>query len=56
MEAFHCVETLKTAMDFYGKPEIFNSDQGEPIHQLGVCGGTPGSWHSDQPGRIGMMF
>ena len=28
MDAFHCVETLKTAMDFYGKPEIFNSDQG----------------------------
>ena len=28
MDAFHCVETLKTAMDSYGKPEIFNSDQG----------------------------
>ena len=28
MNAFHCVETLKTAVDSYGKPEIFNSDQG----------------------------
>ena len=28
MDAFHCVETLKTAIDFYGKPEIFNSDHG----------------------------
>ena len=28
MDAFHCVETLKTAMGFYGKSEIFNSDQG----------------------------
>ena len=27
MDAFHCVETLKMAVDSYGKPEIFNSDQ-----------------------------
>ena len=28
MDAFYCVETLKRAIDFYGKPEIFNLDQG----------------------------
>ncbi|WP_367274597.1 DDE-type integrase/transposase/recombinase [uncultured Victivallis sp.] len=28
MDAFHCVETLRMAVDSYGKPEIFNSDQG----------------------------
>ena len=28
MDAFHCAETSKTAMDSGGKPEIFNSDQG----------------------------
>ena len=28
MDAFHCVETPKMAMDSYGIPEIFNSDQG----------------------------
>ena len=28
MDAFHCVDTLKTAIDSYGKPEIFNSNQG----------------------------
>lgn len=28
MEAWHFILTLKTAMDSYGKPEIFNSDQG----------------------------
>lgn len=27
MDAFHCVETLKMAVDPFGKPEIFNSDQ-----------------------------
>ena len=28
MDAFYCVETLKAAIDSYGKPEISNSDQG----------------------------
>ena len=28
MDAFHCVETLRMAIERYGKPEIFNSDQG----------------------------
>ena len=28
MDAFHCVETLKMAIERFGKPEIFNSDQG----------------------------
>lgn len=28
MDAEHCVETLKMALRHYGKPKIFNSDQG----------------------------
>ena len=28
MDAFHCVETLRMVIARYGKPEIFNSDQG----------------------------
>ena len=28
MDAFHCVETLQMAIERFGKPEIFNSDQG----------------------------
>ena len=28
MDAFHCVETLRMAIERFGKPEIFNSDQG----------------------------
>ena len=28
MDAVHCVETLRTAIARYGRPEIFNSDQG----------------------------
>jgi len=28
MDVFHCVETLQMAVERFGKPEIFNSDQG----------------------------
>ena len=28
MDAYHCVETLHKALEVYGQPEIFNSDQG----------------------------
>ena len=28
IDAFHCVETLRMAIERLGKPEIFNSDQG----------------------------
>ena len=28
MESDFCVEALKEAIDLYGKPEIFNTDQG----------------------------
>ena len=28
MDAFHCVDVLKNALQRYGKPDIFNSDQG----------------------------
>ena len=28
MDAYHCVETLQTAVERFGVPEIFNSDQG----------------------------
>lgn len=40
MDAFHCVETLQMAVNAFGAPEIFNSDQGsqftgaEFIHEL----------------------
>lgn len=40
MDAFHCVETLQMAVSAFGRPEIFNSDQGSQftsaqfIHEL----------------------
>jgi putative transposase len=44
MDAFHCVDTLKKAVERFGKPEIFNSDQGsqftsaEFVGELRSCG------------------
>lgn len=56
MDAFHCVETLKTAMDFYGKPEIFNSDQGSQFISSEFVAELRGPWYSDQHGRAGTVF
>ena len=39
-------------MDFYGKPEIFNSDQGSQF-TIGVCNGTS---KPDQHGRAGTLL
>lgn len=40
MDAFHCAETLKMAVDSYGKPEIFNSDQGSQFTSFELKIGT----------------
>jgi putative transposase len=34
MDAGFCVEALGEAITHYGKPEIFNTDQAQSIHQL----------------------
>ena len=36
MDASFCVVALEDALARYGKPEIFNTDQGQPIHRLGL--------------------
>ena len=52
MEADFCVEALEEALSKYGKPEIFNTDQGS---QFTVTGATDPprnlSWMSDTPAR-----
>lgn len=44
------------AENFYGKPEIFNSDQRNQFTRLEFAVETPGSWHSDQYEWAGTMF
>ena len=38
MDAEFCVEALKEALDVYGKPEIFNTDQGSQFTSLDFTG------------------
>ena len=33
MDAIFCVDALDEALPRYGTPEIFNTDQGSPVHQ-----------------------
>ena len=43
LEADFCVDALREALG-KGKPEVFNADQGEPVHQRGVHPGSSGPW------------
>ena len=36
MDAGFCVEALQEALARYGRPKIFNTDQGQPVYQLRV--------------------
>jgi|GEM_PF-5448506 len=48
MGSSFCVDALEQALYRYGKPDIFNTDQGFAIHQLGLYRRTEGQWHSYQ--------
>ena len=52
LEAGFCAEALVEALD-RGRPEVFNADQGEPVHQSGVHPGPSGPRCEDQHGREG---
>ena len=36
MEVDFCLEAVEEALAKYGRPEIFNTDQGSPVHQRRV--------------------
>ena len=36
METAFCIEAVEEALERYGAPEIFDTDQGEPVHELGL--------------------
>ena len=36
LDARFCTEALTEALEHYGRPQIFNTDQGQPAHQPGV--------------------
>ena len=51
MEAAFCIETLEDALARYGKPEIFNTDQGLAVHWPNLHRRARRQWHSHQHGR-----
>jgi putative transposase len=55
MEAGFCVEAVEEALARHGKPEIFNTDQGQPVHQHGVHRPADRQCHCHQHGRPGRM-
>ena len=55
MDVSFCVEALEEALTRYGKPEIFNTDQGKPVHVPGFHQRAAARGDRDQhgwPGRL----
>ena len=50
-----CTEALEEALKNYETPEIFNTDQGEPVYLGGVYRGSERPGDSDQHGRQGSV-
>ena len=51
MEVDFCLEAVEEALARHGKPEIFNTDQGSPVHQRRVHRPAAEQRHCDQHGR-----
>ena len=51
MDAEFCVAALEEALARYGKPGIFNTDQGSPVHQLRLHQHAQGCRHPHLDGR-----
>lgn len=56
METGFCVEALQEAMSLYGRPEIFNTGSGRPVHRGGVRRNAGGAGRQDQYGRQGTIY
>ena len=54
LETGFCAETLTEALN-QGTPDVFNTDQGSPVHQPRVHADTPGSLGEDQHGWQGQV-
>jgi putative transposase len=51
LDSEFCVEALEEALERFGPPEIFNTDQGRAVHLRGVHRRAQGTRHRDQYGR-----
>ena len=55
LEAGFCAEALSEALA-WGRPEVFNTDQGSPFTSLEFTQVLPGAWGEDQHGREGAVL
>ena len=55
LDARFCVDALHEALERYGPPEIFNSDQGSQFHQRRLHRRAQGGWHLHLDGRQGPL-
>ena len=51
MDVSFCISALEEALARFGKPDIFNSDQGQPVHQRRLHRHARTSRHSNLDGR-----
>lgn len=50
-----CIEALEEALQRFGTPQIFNTDQRVPVHLHGVHRRAQAPWHRDQHGWQGSV-
>ena len=55
MEVDFCLDAVEEALALHGGPEIFNTDQGEPVHQRRFHRPALEECHCDQHGRPGRL-
>ena len=55
LETEPCVEALSEALARHGRPEIMNTDQGQPVHLRRLSHGLAGRQDCDQHGRQGRV-
>lgn len=52
-DAAFCVEALQRVLATGRRPEVFTTDQGQPVYLRGVYGPADAAWDRDQHGRRG---
>ena len=55
MDTSFCIEALEEALSRNGKPEIFNTDQGGPVHQRSLYRAVKRRRHRNQHGWQGTL-
>lgn len=55
LDAQFCLDAVTEALENYGKPEIFNTRSGQPVHQRRLHQAAQSQRYQDQHGRQGLL-